>query len=191
VCGLFDVKLTPIVYSFGSNNQQDFEKSILQYRPDSRIFTFEIKASNLPKDKDLRITYFNIGLGSSLIGKKNRERGKMMLLHQIMKKLNHTYVDICKIDIEGSEYAWLRAEPLNSFDRIGQILIEVHDYLPSWVQISYTDVQNFMVSLEEKKFRIFHKELNIFGFPCCMEFSLIRFNWNKWNNYDKFLLKWN
>ena len=46
-----------------------------------------------------------------------------------MKDNNHTYIDILKIDIEGGEYGRLRSEPAETFKRIGQLLIDVHDVL--------------------------------------------------------------
>ena len=37
-CGLHAISSNPIVYSFGSNQQQDFELAILRLRPDAKIF---------------------------------------------------------------------------------------------------------------------------------------------------------
>ena len=64
-CGIDNIPSVPVVYSFGSNKQQDFEKSFLQYRPDAKIFVFEITRHNLPpvKEWDRRISYNSIGLG--------------------------------------------------------------------------------------------------------------------------------
>ena len=64
-CGIDKIPSVPVVYSFGSNKQQDFEKSFLQYRPDAKIFVFEITRHNLPpvKEWDRRISYNSIGLG--------------------------------------------------------------------------------------------------------------------------------
>ena len=123
-CGLLHIKSKPIIYSFGSNRQQDFEKSILSYRPDSLIYVFDIKASNLPPvtDRDPKITYTTLGLGPRV-----NITDEMYLVHEIMKSYNHTHVDLLKIDIEGSEYDWLKHEPADTFARIGQLLIEVHD----------------------------------------------------------------
>ena len=123
-CGLLHVKSQPIVYSFGSNRQQDFEKAILSYRPDSLIYVFDIEASHLPSlaDRDPKITYTTLGLGPRVnVG------DKMSLVHEIMKSYNHTHIDVLKIDIEGAEFGWLQHEPAQTFTRIGQLLIEVHD----------------------------------------------------------------
>ena len=41
-CGIPYISGPPVVYSFGSHNQQDFETAIMQLRPDASIFTFEL-----------------------------------------------------------------------------------------------------------------------------------------------------
>jgi len=59
-------KKTPcLVYSLGSNQQQDFERGILDIRPDAKIFTFELKDYNMvPVEKRIdAVSYFNIGIG--------------------------------------------------------------------------------------------------------------------------------
>ena len=129
-CGIHHIKSRPIVYSFGSNRQQDFEKSILFYRPDALVYTFEIKANKLPNERDPNIVYTVVGLGPTSEGPV-----KMMLVHEIMKMLNHTYVDVLKIDIEGGEHPWVKAEPIETFTRIGQLLLEVHNFSPGNILI--------------------------------------------------------
>ena len=131
-CGIHHIKSRPIVYSFGSNRQQDFEKSILFYRPDALVYTFEINPDHLPNEgkRDPNIVFTVLGLGPPSNGTV-----KMMLVHEIMKMLNHTYVDVLKIDIEGGEYPWVKAEPIETFTRIGQLLLEVHNWLPGNILI--------------------------------------------------------
>ena len=147
-CGIHHISSRPIVYSFGSNRQQDFEKSILFYRPDALVYTFEINPDHLPPEKGLptplfsftkkkqpelrdpKIVFTVLGLGPPSNGTV-----KMMLVHEIMKMLNHTYVDVLKIDIEGGEHPWVKAEPIETFTRIGQLLLEVHNFLPGNILI--------------------------------------------------------
>ena len=143
-CGIHHIKSRPIVYSFGSNRQQDFEKSILFYRPDALVYTFEIKANNLPNEgeRDPNIVYTVVGLGPTPVVSRMRMRAsvapvKMMLVHEIMKMLNHTYVDVLKIDIEGGEHPWVKAEPTDTFTRIGQLLLEIHNFVPGNILIDY------------------------------------------------------
>ena len=149
-CGIHHISSRPIVYSFGSNRQQDFEKSILFYRPDALVYTFEInpdhlppvkgpppipfysfrKKRNQPELRDPRIVFTVLGLGPPSDGPV-----KMMLVHDIMKMLNHTHVDILKIDIEGGEHPWVKAEPTDTFTRIGQLLLEIHNFFPGKILI--------------------------------------------------------
>ena len=129
-CGIQHIKSSPIVYSFGSNKQQDFEQSMLYYRPDSRVYTHDILESHLPdmSVRDPKITYYATALGPSSSAKSVRSNEKIQfkLLHELMKERGHTYIDVLKIDIEGGEYPWVVNEPLDTFDRIGQLMIEVH-----------------------------------------------------------------
>ena len=124
-CGIMHIKSNPIVYSFGSNTQQDFEMAVLHQRPDARIWTHDILENHLPamKDRVASINYTATALGLSANNIANK---KFKLLHEFMKERGHTYIDILKIDIEGGEYPWLANEPLDTFSRIGQLLIEVH-----------------------------------------------------------------
>ena len=43
----------------------------------------------------------------------------------------------------------------------------------------------FIGSLEERKMRIFNKELNLHAEYCCCEYALIRRNWGLWNAEGK------
>lgn len=124
-CGILHIKSSPVVYSFGSNRQQDFEQSLLYYRPDSRVYTHDILESHLPllAVRDPKITYVATALGPSSSSKKNVN---FKLIHELMKERGHTYIDVLKIDIEGGEYLWIDNEPIETFTRIGQLMIEVH-----------------------------------------------------------------
>ena len=125
-CGLHAVSKSPIVYSFGSNQQQDFEMAVLRYRPDARIFVFELIESHLPDKavQDSRIEYNVLGLG----GYPDSEASEyvMKTMEAIMKERKHTYVDIVKMDIEGVEFDFLHTEGQKIVPRIGQLLVELH-----------------------------------------------------------------
>ena len=126
-CGIQQIKSDPIVYSFGSNQQQDFENGILHRRPDALIWTHDILESHLPliKDRISVVNYTATGLGSS---KNDNGELKYKLISDFMKERGHTYIDILKVDIEGGEFPWVTNEPLDTFSRIGQLLIEVHRF---------------------------------------------------------------
>ena len=126
-CGIQQIKSEPIVYSFGSNQQQDFENGILHRRPDALIWTHDVLESHLPlvKDRISKVHYTATGLGST---EQNKDDLKFKLLSDFMMERGHTYIDILKVDIEGGEYSWIKDEPLDTFSRIGQLLIEVHRF---------------------------------------------------------------
>lgn len=91
------------MYSLGSHKQQDFEMSFQTLRPDASIYTFEILAQNLPDEKDRKegLHYFNIGLGY------DKSQPILKSLKEMMTMLNHTYIDVLKMDIEGWEWQWV------------------------------------------------------------------------------------
>ena len=127
-CGIMHIKGDPIVYSFGSNRQQDFEFAVLHQRPDARIWTHDILESHLPAVEN-RISAINYT--ATALGPSSADKGdiKNKLVHEFMKERGHTYIDILKIDIEGGEFPWIANEPLDTFTRIGQLLIEVHRFV--------------------------------------------------------------
>lgn len=180
VCGLLSISGKPIVYSFGSNRQQDFEAGILKYRPDSLIYVFEINHNNLPRvpDRNPQIQYYNIGLGP----KHNKLKNKMMMLADIMRMLRHSYVDILKVDIEGSEY--FLPQEIHTFSHIGQLLVEVHNFMPYWTgyrPVYEVEIKSLIEFFESQGLRIFHKELNHLQNGCCSEFSFIQTNWSRFD----------
>jgi hypothetical protein len=118
-CGIFDISKKPIVYSFGSHLQQDFEYPMLELRPDAEIHTFEIIHEMLPPLESRKNKFYNYGLGYDSSNKI------LKTFKDIMIMLNHSYVDVVKMDIEGSEWPFVHKEG-DVIERIGQLLIEVH-----------------------------------------------------------------
>jgi len=43
-----------------------------------------------------------------------------------MKRNNHTYIDVLKMDIEGFEWEWISHES-HLLENVGQLLVEVHN----------------------------------------------------------------
>ena len=64
-CGIYAIQGPPIVYSFGSFRNQEFELAFLRLRPDAKIYVFEIDPKNLPPEnvRHERIKYHSIGIG--------------------------------------------------------------------------------------------------------------------------------
>lgn len=182
-CGLHAISEKPIIYSFGSNQQQDFEQAVLRYRPDAQIFVFELIASHLPAEslRDSRISYNAIGLGGYEKDEKIESGWVLKTLRTLMIERNHSYIDVLKMDIEGMEYMWLKYEAPQLVPRIGQFLVEVHVHF-GFVQQKFPkqDAFTFVVELEKYGFRLFHQELNKHQTLRFTELALIHHNWTRW-----------
>ena len=127
-CGIDHIINQPIVYSFGSNRQIDFETGFLNSRPDAIIHVFELDETHMLKPEefnDSRITFHHLGLGPN----SDNPQFPLKMLKDIMIMLNHTYVDVLKVDIEGGEHEWIEKEPPGVLSRVGQLLMEIHLFL--------------------------------------------------------------
>jgi len=197
-CGVKAINGPPIVYSFGSHLQFDFEMAILKLRPDAIIFTFEISKSQIAKvQPHPSITVLPIGLGGydKMFSVPN---ANMMTMRQIMKKLGHTYVDILKMDVEGFEVPFVHYES-DLLRHVGQYLVEFHDIkgfeqshkpgpinnissaYPMFTYINFTEI------VENVDLRIFHQEVNRFRPQIGIEASLIQKEWLSWDRNKRSL----
>lgn len=182
-CGIGYISNDPIVYSFGSNQQQDFELAFLDLRPTSKIFTFDILESHLPKPavRHEAISYTLVGLGG-FDTTANNELFKP--LSNLMIARNHSYIDVLKVDIEGGEWAWIENEA-DILQRVGQLLIEVHigcdEEMVNILKFPKKDFFYMAEFLELQGLRMFYRELNPMWPECCSEFSFIQKDWGKWD----------
>jgi hypothetical protein len=95
-------------------------------------------------------------------------------MQNTMKLLNHTYVDILKMDIEGGEFSWAQHELNSVGKRIGQLLIEMHS--PAG------DVFALVVSLEKYGLRQFHQEVNRQKALWGAEYAFVQADmWSHWD----------
>ena len=195
-CGLNAIKGSPIIYSFGSDQRQDFELEILDLRPDAKIFVFEIDPSLMVPVNQRKniINYNNLGLGYPNSVQRNdagfiEHAGNLRNFSSIMNLFGHTYVDLIKIDCEGCEWDFLEKEG-DILSRVGQILIEVHSNVPEKVfNIHAKNLISFVDEMEKHNMRLYHKEPNLsnpVGIKCCSEFSFIQRDWYDWNHHYKF-----
>lgn len=142
-----------IVYSFGIGQDTSFDDAIIQkhnchvhgYDPTPKSIEWIAQRSDLsPKfhfhpfglDKETRITHFNLPknkehVSGSIINHQNVDENNMVevqmkSLIDIVSENNHSYIDVLKMDIEGSEYCVIESI-LNSAIEIRQILLEIHE----------------------------------------------------------------
>lgn len=146
VCGmsLYEAKPTPaishssgdkqpetIIYSFGVNDESTFEAEMLARIPSAQIYAYDFSVTKfgpqLSPAYSARAHFKQVGLGHQDEIYRNPQ---FFTLRSLMEQNEHTYIDILKIDIEGSEYGALDAF-MNSCEQsgvlpIGQVLIELH-----------------------------------------------------------------
>ncbi|CAI5527015.1 unnamed protein product [Closterium sp. Naga37s-1] len=137
------IQTDPVVYSIGSFGQYDFEDAIykiLHVQPHTfDPFLHPSTAAHMQTVPSL--IFHPIGLSANSSLQYNRQKfsgAEFMTLGGIMQLLNHTYVDIFKIDCEGCEEALIaefgeangNASAQLSLHGgtlpFGQILIEIH-----------------------------------------------------------------
>jgi hypothetical protein len=126
-----------VIYSFGISDDSSFEAEMLKRVPSARIWGYDFSVDGwgpqIPTDQRHRTFFHKIGLAKK---EKPYASPPLSTLPVLMANNNHSYIDILKIDIEGSEYDALDAL-MDAFDGIqsasgssvipiGQILIEIH-----------------------------------------------------------------
>ena len=175
IVGLRRLRRGCIVYSFGSNGDDQFESDILK-KTFCKVFTFDPTMS-LEQEKMLSPgvlrNFHKIGLAKydGVMEIRSTER-EVRSLKRIMKDLKHKRIDILKVDIEGAEYDVFEELSSSGFPDIGQILVEVHAFkdfqelnktggvaqIPSKLRIK---LDKLFRDLEGAGFRLFHKEINV------------------------------
>ncbi|KAG0650504.1 hypothetical protein D0Z07_3342 [Hyphodiscus hymeniophilus] len=120
-----------IIYSFGVNDESTFEAEMLARIPSAQVYAFDYSVTSfgpqLSPSYSARAHFNQFGLGFM---DEPTKKPPFFTLSTLMAQNNHTYIDILKIDIEGSEY-----EAFDEFmDRcdatgvmpVGQVMIELH-----------------------------------------------------------------
>jgi FkbM family methyltransferase len=172
----------PIVYSFGIGKDITFDRKMLRnhkatvygFDPTPKSITY-IKSQKLPN----QFHFIPIGIGTEtqntvfyLPKNKHGVSGSTELnetlakefaidvhlksFSDIIAELGHIYIDVLKIDIEGSEYNVI-PNILHTGVPIGQILLEFHDRL--YDEIPYRSKQTIQVLLEHG-FEVFGTSLS-------------------------------
>ncbi|KAF1950293.1 hypothetical protein CC80DRAFT_243483 [Byssothecium circinans] len=155
-----------VIYSFGINGDSSFEAEMLERIPSARIWGYDFSVYGwgpqiLTKHSLNPRTFFQkVGIGRTDEPKSNPP---LYTLQSLMKANNHTYIDILKIDVEGSEFASLEAV-MDHFSQesktlpIGQVMIEIHANRKS---ISFPNFRRWWERLEGMGMRATWVELNL------------------------------
>ncbi|KAI9819118.1 MAG: hypothetical protein M1827_007274 [Pycnora praestabilis] len=156
-----------IIYSFGVNGESTFEEEMLTRIPNAEIFAFDYSVDDfgpqlLPGNRE-RAHFMKVGLGATDDPSRSPP---FYTLQSLMRHNKHEYMDILKIDIEGSEYVAFNAfmdnlttQNINSLP-IGQVMIEIH--------------LNDDTNVNTKSFMTWWERLETFGMrPVWLEVNLI------------------
>jgi hypothetical protein len=117
-----------IVYSFGSNNDDFFERDVRLQNPRCEIHIFDPTSGTPPVEwKELGYHFHPSGLcvGSQTSFTASKQQYPCKSLQGHMNDLGHDHVDIVKADVEGMEWDLVSQWPLEE-TRIGQLLLEFH-----------------------------------------------------------------
>ena len=177
ICGFATIKNRPcVVYSFGSNGNIAFEEGIRSRHSMCSVDTFDptmnaqyhfrghysyVGANELPD----AMNFHQVGLGGfdgMVTGHTGAKPFEMYVatLSTIMSKLKHHYLDVLKIDIEGSEWGFLDnffdQWPVGSSVTVGNLLLEVHLSQKLAFGRKINDVVRVQTELEARGYRLVH-----------------------------------
>ncbi|MDB5024600.1 MAG: methyltransferase, FkbM family [Mucilaginibacter sp.] len=166
-----------IIYSFGIGQDISFDTAIIKNH-NCQVFGFDPtpKSINWIKSQNAstKFTFLDLGISdrSGLfdfflpknsdhvsgsitvqdnINVNEKITVKMKCISDIMRQLEHTHIDILKMDIEGAEYAVIE-NILDSNVSIDQILVEFHD---RFVENGTFKTQQIIKHLNDKGYEIF------------------------------------
>ncbi|KAJ7607687.1 methyltransferase domain-containing protein [Roridomyces roridus] len=185
VCGLERAthQSSCVIYSMGVDKQSSFEKEVLEQGKDCQVYGFDFSVSDwgpqLRGDAQFssRTHFYPWKIGAV---DNHAANPKEYSLQGIMKELGHDFIDILKIDIEGSEFEALKSV-IESFKGqplpFGQLQIELHI---GWSGVNTVGaLDDFWTMLEDAGLRPFWTELNLLalmwlgGGPFFAEWSFI------------------
>ncbi|UJR20872.1 hypothetical protein I4U23_023981 [Adineta vaga] len=176
ICDVYRLqnKKSCLIYSLGSNGEFSFENETKRFLPNCDIHTFDKTVFNCTN----MCIFHQTLIGDGINGTKS--------LRMLMSELKHTgrYLDILKVDVEGSEYEFfdnLFNTTNNLSENIRQILVEIHlsgliKNVNNETIYDYKRVHDLFQLFHEKNYVIFHKEVNLYNPNMAFEFSLIKLN---------------
>ncbi|CAL8097743.1 unnamed protein product [Orchesella dallaii] len=155
-----------VTYSFGVSGDSSFEADLLQ-RTNCIIYAYDPTVQSIGKPltpNNPRVKFHQVGIGFM-----DTTQGNLRTLKSLMKSNGHEWIDILKIDVEGSEYPSL-FRVMDDFQTIpfGQLLIEVH----AWQPQNTMNLISLFKALESKGMRAFFNEPNPYDAKC-YEFSFL------------------
>ena len=176
------VKQAPpcVVYSYGVSTDSSFETDLLRFGVHCEVHAFDptIGQMHLPNSDGYAssggsITFHKLGLAAT-----SGASTSFMLVENLfdtMHRLNHSYIDVLKIDVEGAEWEilphLLKPKSETNAPAFGQLLVELH-------YVSVPAVFTFFDVLTKHGFVSFSREINLQPcltgqLPLAVEYSFI------------------
>ena len=166
-----------VVYSFGSNGEVTFEQALLNLTNQTceiHIFDYSLNSANIQKVHSVSgaiLHLYGIGPDNSVVeapfhnGEQTVKHFQLKNLSSIMSELNHSWVDVLKMDVEGAEYTVLPSiishyKALNMQIPVTQAQIEYHH---SKGNPKMTHLVQTLKLMESSGFRAFSTEYNVNG----------------------------
>src|SRR6056297_1114276 len=141
-----------VVYSYGVNKDLSFELELIG-RTGCEVHGFDPTVGGVPPDckGNPHITFHKQALGP--VSEPSDMFMMVETLLDTMKRQGHSFVDVLKVDIEGSEWDTFRAMLPERALPFGQLLIELHFR-------DVSEVFEFFENMDTHGFRIFMRETN-------------------------------
>ncbi|KAF9214537.1 hypothetical protein CPC16_010694 [Podila verticillata] len=163
ICGMSLYEEKPrskcVLYSFGVNHETRFEGEMLD-RTDCEIWAYDASVSEMGPETQGRP---HVTFKPYFIGREDKVAadGKIWkTLRTLMKENGHDWIDILKVDIEGSEYDTFAAI-MDDFPDVlpfSQLQLELHVHQS---HVSFPDFLNFWERLESKGVYPWWTEINL------------------------------
>ncbi|KAF8939589.1 methyltransferase domain-containing protein [Dissophora ornata] len=162
ICGMSLYEEQPrakcVIYSFGVNYETRFEGEMLD-RTDCEIFAYDASVAAMGPEAQGPRAHFK----PYFIGKENHvdaEGKEWKTLKTLMKENGHDWIDILKVDIEGSEYQTFDAimDDFGDVLPFSQLQMELHVRED---MVSFTDFLHWWERLESKGIYPWWTELNL------------------------------
>ena len=177
ICGVHLLQSPCIVYSFGSNNDFDFEDAIKNIAPHCKTYTFDPGGTHYENRVVRKLALSNFSGSDNIFLKADHATAtnvETTTLRDIMTILGHDHIDVLKLDIEGSEFRVIDELAKVGFPSISQILLEVHTG-SAFGNYTTNDIDTLIEQLENNGFRLFASEPNhAWGKDCCIVMSFIQ-----------------
>ncbi|KAI0347041.1 hypothetical protein BDW22DRAFT_1322300 [Trametopsis cervina] len=174
-CGLAELstqRAPCVLYSFGINGESSFEAAVLSAAPQCEIWGYDFSVTSfgpeIERDPALapRAHFFPYALGAY---DEPDADPPMFTLQTLMRLNGHDFVDVLKVDVEGSEFGALAsfvAHHANETETehvlpIGQLQLEVHARNEGAATFSFPSFKRWWETLEWAGLRPFASEPNL------------------------------